>query len=160
MLCRASVEFPVKHIAQRCHDGIILTLILEEGSKCLVIFYIAGLCGIAEGLGPDTLVEHLWVRGLRHTAQFFIAGKSFVERVEDHPVALVEFTIKELIDTLNDFLQWLFYFRASSSLAFCRNDFYHIVGQRDLAFEGFLQFVEFELQSTFQIKILLGLTRE
>ncbi len=54
-----AAELAIQDICQGSHDGIVFAAVLEEGAIGLLGFHIAGLGGLAEGLGEDALHEDL-----------------------------------------------------------------------------------------------------
>ena len=125
MLSARPAHLPVQEVGQGASDGVVLALILKQGAAGFLGFHIAGLGGVAEGLGEDALGEDQRVGGNRHVGQPRVAAQLCVQGADHHPVAVGGGALIFFIDPADDFIERVLAFGLGS--AFWLDNFFGLV---------------------------------
>ncbi len=101
----------VQDVRERTHDGIVFTLILEQGAVRFLRLNITVLRRVAERLGEDALREDLRIGGGRHICQLRVAAQLFSQGADHNAVRICEIAFVQFIDPLDDRVQRILVFR-------------------------------------------------
>lgn len=145
-------HFVVDQIGEGVHDGVVFALVLEEGTVSLLGLHVAVLGGVAEGLGEDALGEDLWVGGLGHIRQLYVAAELVRQGLDHYTVGVSEVALVELVDPGNDLVQRVFLLGLGAALGLRCDVHPGFVPEADIAVEGLFQLIHFQPQHPLDVR--------